>query len=124
MAAGRDSVEKSFIPKAHTSEARPLEIIFLDVGQGDGAAESFFYTPFQIRMSVSGEACDCPCGTPRTCVLHGDFRAAPPILAVPRVNMMRSGNPAKLPVACCLRRAPSSLRAGAPPRIIGSTAKT
>ncbi|MBU0582915.1 MAG: hypothetical protein KKB66_08170 [Alphaproteobacteria bacterium] len=36
-AAGRDSVEKSFIPKAHTSETRPLEIIFLDVGQGDGA---------------------------------------------------------------------------------------
>lgn len=26
-----------FIPKAHTSEQRPLEIIFLDVGQGDGA---------------------------------------------------------------------------------------
>lgn len=26
-----------FIPKAHTADTRPLEIIFLDVGQGDGA---------------------------------------------------------------------------------------
>jgi beta-lactamase superfamily II metal-dependent hydrolase len=26
-----------FIPKEHTAETRPLEIIFLDVGQGDGA---------------------------------------------------------------------------------------
>lgn len=26
-----------FIPKSHTVETRPLEIIFVDVGQGDGA---------------------------------------------------------------------------------------
>ncbi|MEP2705538.1 MAG: MBL fold metallo-hydrolase [Roseibium sp.] len=29
--------EQLFIPKAHTAETRPLEIVFLDVGQGDGA---------------------------------------------------------------------------------------
>ena len=29
--------ETVFIPKAHTIETRPLEIVFLDVGQGDGA---------------------------------------------------------------------------------------
>lgn len=31
------ATETLLIPKAHTSETRPLEIIFLDVGQGDGA---------------------------------------------------------------------------------------
>ena len=29
--------ETLFIPKAHTNETRPLEMVFLDVGQGDGA---------------------------------------------------------------------------------------
>ena len=29
--------ETLYIPKSHTSTKRPLEIIFLDVGQGDGA---------------------------------------------------------------------------------------
>jgi len=29
--------ETVFIPKDHTTDKRPLEIIFLDVGQGDGA---------------------------------------------------------------------------------------
>ena len=29
--------ETLFIPKEHTNETRPLEIVFLDVGQGDGA---------------------------------------------------------------------------------------
>lgn len=32
-----DSPETVFIPKEHTTDTRPLEIIFLDVGQGDGA---------------------------------------------------------------------------------------
>ena len=32
-----DTAETLFIPKAHTADTRPLEIIFLDVGQGDGA---------------------------------------------------------------------------------------
>lgn len=32
-----DKRREVFIPKAHTVETRPLEIIFLDVGQGDGA---------------------------------------------------------------------------------------
>ena len=31
------SLETLFIPKEHTTDQRPLEIIFLDVGQGDGA---------------------------------------------------------------------------------------
>jgi len=37
--ARRDPVKRRelFIPKAHTTEQRPLEIIFLDVAQGDGA---------------------------------------------------------------------------------------
>ena len=29
--------ETLYIPKAHTTDERPLEIVFLDVGQGDGA---------------------------------------------------------------------------------------
>ena len=32
-----DNPQTYYIPKEHTSETRPLEIIFLDVGQGDGA---------------------------------------------------------------------------------------
>ncbi|MBZ0216649.1 MAG: hypothetical protein K8F25_08860 [Fimbriimonadaceae bacterium] len=32
-----DNPETLYIPKAHTADQRPLEIIFLDVGQGDGA---------------------------------------------------------------------------------------
>ena len=32
-----DNPETLFIPKAHTTNRRPLEIIFLDVGQGDGS---------------------------------------------------------------------------------------
>lgn len=32
-----DNPETLFIPKDHTTDQRPLEIIFLDVGQGDGA---------------------------------------------------------------------------------------
>lgn len=32
-----DSPELLYIPKAHTNDTRPLEIVFLDVGQGDGA---------------------------------------------------------------------------------------
>ncbi len=31
-----DSPQTVFIPEAHTAKTRPLEIIFLDVGQGDG----------------------------------------------------------------------------------------
>ena len=36
-APNSDNPETLFIPKDHTSDTRPLEIIFLDVGQGDGA---------------------------------------------------------------------------------------
>lgn len=36
-APNSDHPETLFIPKDHTSDTRPLEIIFLDVGQGDGA---------------------------------------------------------------------------------------
>ncbi len=36
-APSSDNPETLFIPKNHTSNTRPLEIIFLDVGQGDGA---------------------------------------------------------------------------------------
>ena len=36
-APNSDNPETLFIPGDHTSETRPLEIIFLDVGQGDGA---------------------------------------------------------------------------------------
>lgn len=36
-APNSDSPQTLFIPKAHTTNARPMEIIFLDVGQGDGA---------------------------------------------------------------------------------------
>lgn len=32
-----ESPELLYIPKSHTSDTRPLEIVFLDVGQGDGA---------------------------------------------------------------------------------------
>lgn len=32
-----DNPETLFIPRAHTTDTRPLEIVFLDVGQGDGA---------------------------------------------------------------------------------------
>lgn len=32
-----ENPETLFIPKAHTTSERPLEIVFLDVGQGDGA---------------------------------------------------------------------------------------
>ena len=36
-APNSDHPETLFIPKDHTSDTRPLELIFLDVGQGDGA---------------------------------------------------------------------------------------
>lgn len=36
-APNSDSPELLYIPKDHTADTRPLEIVFLDVGQGDGA---------------------------------------------------------------------------------------
>jgi len=45
---GRDLEESRtvYIPKEHTCDARPLEIIFVDVGQGDGAV---LITPERIE---------------------------------------------------------------------------
>ena len=36
-APNSDNPELLYIPKIHTTDTRPLEIVFLDVGQGDGA---------------------------------------------------------------------------------------
>ena len=60
-----------FIPQAHTSEMRPLEIIFVDVGQGDGAVLITPETGAKERIIVI----DAGVGDNMARFLNGRFKA-------------------------------------------------
>ena len=66
-----DAPQTAFIPKAHTSERRPLEIIFVDVGQGDGAVLISPETGANERILII----DAGQGTNMRAFVNGRFKA-------------------------------------------------
>ena len=63
--------QTAFIPKAHTSEQRPLEIIFVDVGQGDGAVLISPETGAKERILII----DAGVGANMRAFVNGRFKA-------------------------------------------------